>query len=421
MNYNLNKYAAIETQTTNDYDHTVGYHDISPFNKSNDNILTIHRFPLKNTDLSNNIKAEICLWHSRESIIEKIDETDSWSWEQGSRLQWLNCEEIIYNIKKNKKNNSCIYNINNKQKKILENPIYSLSQKNKKFLYINYSRIRHFWKNYGYEFTDKIEFEKQPANDGVYLSDFDNNQKLVLSIEEAVDICGLKKSNQYFFIAHPTFSPQGDKFVSLLRFLNESGILISYFICTDLNKNTHTLLAREKVSHFEWIDNDTIVVWCRNLSPKYEKIRFNKYLEKYVVSSIKKIIKLLKPSIQQKIISTHYHIIKLNNPYKLIKLDENNLTEDGHPQISKNGKFLITDTYANKFGYQKLLLYDLIKNKTHIVGEFKVSNYLKNKNLKYDLHPRWNHNSNKISIDSSHNGSRQSYIIDIQELINTIS
>ena len=421
MNYKLNKSAAIISQTTNDYDHTVGYHDISPFNKNKDNILTMHRFPLKNTDLSNNIKAEICLWHSRESIIEKIDETDSWSWEQGSRLQWLNCEEIIYNIKENKKNKSCIYNINNKQKKILESPIYSLSQKNKKFLYINYSRIRHFWKNYGYEFTDKIEFERQPANDGVYLSDFDNNQKLVLSIEEAIDICGLKKSNQYFFIAHPTFSPKGDKFVSLLRFINESGILISYFICTDLNKDTHTLLAREKVSHFEWVDNDTIVVWCRNLSPKYEKIRFNKYLEKYFVSSIKKILKLLKPSIQQKLISTHYHVIKLNNPHKLIKLDENNLTEDGHPQVSKNGRFLITDTYANKIGYQKLLLYDLIKNKTHFVGEFKVDSYLKNKNLKYDLHPRWNHNSNKISIDSSHDGSRQSYIIDIQELINTIS
>ena len=421
MNYKLNKSAAIISQTTNDYDHTVGYHDISPFNKNKDNILTMHRFPLKNTDLSNNIKAEICLWHSRESIIEKIDETDSWSWEQGSRLQWLNCEEIIYNIKENKKNKSCIYNINNKQKKILESPIYSLSQKNKKFLYINYSRIRHFWKNYGYEFTDKIEFERQPANDGVYLSDFDNNQKLVLSIEKAIDICGLKKSNQYFFIAHPTFSPKGDKFVSLLRFINESGILISYFICTDLNKDTHTLLAREKVSHFEWVDNDTIVVWCRNLSPKYEKIRFNKYLEKYFVSSIKKILKLLKPGIQQKLISTHYHMIKLDNPYKLIKLDENNLTEDGHPQVSKNGRFLITDTYANKIGYQKLLLYDLIKNKTHFVGEFKVDSYLKNKNLKYDLHPRWNHNSNKISIDSSHDGSRQSYIIDIQELINTIS
>jgi hypothetical protein len=421
LNYKLNKSAAIISQTTNDYDHTVGYHDISPFNKNNDNILTMHRFPLKNTDLSNNIKAEICLWHSRESIIEKIDETDSWSWEQGSRLQWLNCEEIIYNIKENKKNKSCIYNINNKQKKILESPIYSLSQKNKKFLYINYSRIRHFWKNYGYEFTDKIEFERQPANDGVYLSDFDNNQKLVLSIEKAIDICGLKKSNQYFFIAHPTFSPKGDKFVSLLRFINESGILISYFICTDLNKDTHTLLAREKVSHFEWVDNDTIVVWCRNLSPKYEKIRFNKYLEKYFVSSIKKILKLLKPGIQQKLISTHYHMIKLDNPYKLIKLDENNLTEDGHPQVSKNGRFLITDTYANKIGYQKLLLYDLIKNKTHFVGEFKVDSYLKNKNLKYDLHPRWNHNSNKISIDSSHDGSRQSYIIDIQELINTIS
>ena len=59
MNYNLNKYAAIETQTTNDYDHTVGYHDISPFNKNNDNILTIHRFPLKNTDYQIILKLKI--------------------------------------------------------------------------------------------------------------------------------------------------------------------------------------------------------------------------------------------------------------------------------------------------------------------------------------------------------------------------
>ena len=146
MNYNLNKYAAIETQTTNDYDHTVGYHDISPFNKSNDNILTIHRFPLKNTDLSNNIKAEIIKINGSVELTPYIGIADCWSWEQGSRLQWLNCEEIIYNIKRNKKNKSYIYNINNKQKKILENPIYSLSQKNKKFLYINYSRIRHFCK-----------------------------------------------------------------------------------------------------------------------------------------------------------------------------------------------------------------------------------------------------------------------------------
>ena len=46
--------------------------------------------------------------------------------------------------------------------------------------------------------------------------------------------------------------------------------------------------------------------------------------------------------------------------------------------FQKNGKYLITDTYANSLGFQKLMLYDIEKNKTHDVGEFKVAEYLSN-------------------------------------------
>ena len=66
------------------------------------------------------------------------------------------------------------------------------------------------------------------------------------------------------------------------------------------------------------------------------------------------------------------------------------------------------------------MLYDLEKNKTHDVGEFKISENLTNNSLKCDLHPRWNHKGNLISIDSSHEGSRQSYIINVEKLINNI-
>ena len=129
----------------------------------------------------------------------------------------------------------------------------------------------------------------------------------------------------------------------------------------------------------------------------------------------------LKPSLKEKMLSTHYHLIDLKNPNKITKLDEKILTQDGHPQISADGEFLITDTYPNKEGYQKLMLYDLAKNKTHDVGEFKVADYLLKKNLKYDLHPRWNIKGNLISIDSSHDGSRQSYVINIEKLIKSIN
>ena len=59
------------------------------------------------------------------------------------------------------------------------------------------------------------------------------------------------------------------------------GNLISYFICTDINKNKSTVLAKERVSHFEWIDNDNIIVWSRNLPNQLQKVRLNKYFENF--------------------------------------------------------------------------------------------------------------------------------------------
>jgi len=102
-------------------------------------------------------------------------------------------------------------------------------------------------------------------------------------------------------------------------------------------------------------------------------------------------------------------------------LKNNLLNEDGHPQISPNRKFLITDTYADKDGYMKLLLFDRINDKVYTLGEFKLAEYLYNNKLKYDLHPRWDGSGNLINVDSSHEGSRQSLIINIKNLLSEIS
>jgi len=114
-------------------------------------------------------------------------------------------------------------------------------------------------------------------------------------------------------------------------------------------------------------------------------------------------------------------LIDLQNPKKLTKLNENLLKEDGHPQISPNQKYLITDTYANKEKYHKLLLYDLTKSNIYILGEFKLDDYLIDNNLKYDLHPRWDNSGNLICIDSSHDGSRQTYILNIEKFLKKIN
>ena len=420
MNFKLYNSCELVSETPKNHDHSVGFHDVKPFNKNNNNLILIHRYPLKSLFTETKSKIDICIWNYKENNLIEIDKTEAWSWEQGSRLQWINENSFIYNQFNNNKLVSCIYDIEKKNKKILDSSIYSLNYKTKRILSINYARLWSHWKGYGYNASDPSKDINFPKNDGIYLIDFNGNKKLILSIYDAVDLCELTKINRPFFLSHPTFNPEGNKFVSLLRFINDMGNLISYFICTDINKNKSTVLAKERVSHFEWIDNDNIIVWSRNLPNQLQKVRLNKYFEKFFVSNVKLLLKLLSKNIQSNLLSTFHHLINTNNG-KTIKFGSNFLGEDSHPQISNSRKFIICDTYPDHQDNQKLFLYDIIKDKLHLIGEFKIANYLVKNKIKYDLHPRWDSTDKLINIDSSHDGSRQSYIISIEKLINQIN
>ena len=99
MSFKLYNKAEIINCTPLDYDHSVGFHDIRPFNKINNNLLILHKYSLRSLGFKDNKnnKIDICLWDFLNSKIEKIDETNTGSWEQGSRLQWYDKDKIIYN------------------------------------------------------------------------------------------------------------------------------------------------------------------------------------------------------------------------------------------------------------------------------------------------------------------------------------
>lgn len=425
MNYKLYHSSEIVGSTTLDFDHSVGFHDIRPFNKKNNNLIPVHRYPLNTLGFKNknNHKVDICLWNFLTSKIEKIDETNLWSWEQGARLQWYNDTNLIYNNMNNQKELSTIYNITNHKKSYLDECIYSLNNENL-MLNVNFSRLWKLWKSYGY---NNLKYEvnslnlTKPKEDGIFLYDINHKKKLLLSIETAVKLCKLDSIDKEFFLCHPTFNPSGSKFLSILRYFSDSGALISYLICTDIKNRSHKIIAREKVSHFEWISDNKIIVWCRNLNEKIIKLRNNYFLEKKIFPILRKVISFSNMNLRNKILSDDYHIINVDNPSKPIRLNNKLLNVDGHPQISPDKKLLITDTYADEKGYLKLLLFNIQTNKVYKIGEFKIANYLKKNNLKYDLHPRWDNTGKLINFDSSHLGSRQTFVLNIEQLISKIN
>ncbi|MDC3175238.1 hypothetical protein OA845_01825 [Candidatus Pelagibacter sp.] len=420
MKYKLNYSSKLISSTPNTHDHSIGFHDVKPFNKNNNHITYVHRYSLQNIGFKKEINSiDICLWNYIENKINPVDSTDAWSWEQGSRTQWLSDNELIYNVKIQDSIKSKIYNIKKNSFYLMENSFYSFNKYNQ-FLEINYLRLWQLWKSYGYKTEKDKILDKKPKDDGVYIWDLDNNRRLYLSIYEAVKICKLDNVDKHFFLCHPTFNPSGDKFVCILRFFNDSNNLISYLILCDVKNQSNKVIIQEKVSHFEWINDEDIIVWSRKINTKISNLRSSKFFEKFLFENLKKLLNIFPVSFKSKILTNSYYQINTNNAYKSFKV-EGILNEDGHPQLSPNKRFIIYDTYSNTKNFQKLLLYDLLTKKNYEIGEFYLAQYLTNSNLKYDLHPRWDNSGYLISIDSSHENSRQTYVINIENLIKSIS
>ena len=84
---------------------------------------------------------------------------------------------------------------------------------------------------------------------------------------------------------------------------------------------------------------------------------------------------------------------------------------DGHPSFASNGQSLITDTYANVYNEQELLLFreDGIGR---ALGAFPPE-WPYHGERRCDLHPRWDGAGRHVVFDSAHDGGRALYVMPV--------
>ena len=115
-----------------------GYYDKNPKNKNLDKTLAHEvNFIIREPNL--NDKAKIGYINNENNQYFQLSETNSWNFQQGSMLQWVDNENIIFNDCNNKKYFAKILNVNNK--KINERtkfPIYSISEDKKIYSTIDF-------------------------------------------------------------------------------------------------------------------------------------------------------------------------------------------------------------------------------------------------------------------------------------------
>jgi len=356
-----------------------GYYDKTPINKLN-NYLIFHSadHSTKNTPQKNR-PIKVVLFDFIKNEVKVEYPTNAYNWQQGAKLQWITENNFIFNDYDKQKDiyiSKIVNSISGKIIKTIDYPVYDVY--NNLALSLNFARLNVLRPDYGYR-NRKIEIDfVDNDNDGIFFINLiNNNSKLIISLQDIIKLhC---KDNMKFakhWFNHIMISPNGDKFMFLHRWLVGNKKYDALIVSGINGEHKKCLVDEEMVSHCCWYGNDKIISFMR------DKQRGDKY-----------------------------YIIDINTGKREILGDRIiDKFGDGHPSVFNNK--LLFDTYPNKARMKELYLFDLEKNDLFKLGEFFES-FEYYGETRCDLHPRWSPDGKYLSIDSTHEGIRKLYLLDV--------
>lgn len=358
-----------------------GYYDKSPWDFNGHTMLTLQiPFSDKHPDAQ---PATICLYNTLNGDIQEIAETLAWNLQQGCMLQWIGpdySDRIIYNDFRNSEHCSVIYDINRRKEKVISMPIYSMSKDGQKALSLNFSRLHRLRPGYGYSnLVDPTEGLFHPKHDGIWIIDVHHNESnLIISLDDIVNFnwsADMDGAEHKF--NHLEFNPSGTRFMFLHRW-RKNNIGYSRLFTANLDGTGLYCLADDQmVSHSCWKNDEEILCWARRRNE-----------------------------------GDHYFCFTDETPdFKMIGGGQ--LDTDGHPSFSPCGRYILTDTYPDRFRMSSLVVWDTQEKRKHCLGRFYAP-FKYSGEIRCDLHPRWSRDGKMICFDSVHEGNRQQYIIDFQ-------
>tara|TARA_A100001015_G_scaffold300334_1_gene385606 strand:+ start:3868 stop:5112 length:1245 start_codon:yes stop_codon:yes gene_type:complete len=347
-----------------------GYFDINPFNIN----ANYHLYHGINGNLKYYFrlgKIDLGIFDIINNKFIKIADSNAWSHQIGSRLDWLEFQkkEALIFLDYNKNYQTKIYDPKLKNYILnIDFPYYSHSNKDFFILGINYYHLYYFRKGYG---INKKNTSNNYEN-GIYIyNDYDFTRELITYEKIFKVIFGSKKFYNYnHAINHLILSPD-DRYLLFIYYCNnyEDSNKSNYLLLYDFqNDKLHFLKDISNPSHMCWVNNDSFTII------NYEK-----------KTVIFKEISILDNKI---IIKNNF---KIKDDYHLNYLSDNSY---------------ILDSYPNKDGLQSLFSKNFVSNKKNIIDMIS-SNIYHRGIFRTDLHNKLSIINNYISVDAAINLYRQ--------------
>lgn len=420
-------------QTPNNTGSWFGYYNYDTLNCNQTRMLS-HRTCNDAQAIRKGMTVELGYYEIPSGLWHPFGVSDSYSWQQGSMLQWLpgegNENKVIYNLSKNNHLISRIQDVDTGAYNDINWSIYGITPDGKKSIALDMERS--YWcRAYHYEsVANEAVNLRVPPMDGIFEIDLINNtRKLLISINDIIEV----DKEPYFdtakhWLEHIMISPNGKRFCFLHRFT--IGSLDEYetrLFIADIDGTNLQLIPDWRIfyfSHFGWNGDDIFAIYA------YESSIHQKILAKYDLINNKAtnlnahgdlpkkrdFITCIKSFVPQSLRSKIWRIFFYKPTpqyYKYYKLINHNFVAiddlkdplfsiDGHPSFTKDGKYMITDSYPDNKGYQRLIVYNTYNKQSALIGKIYAGLYRKNGSC--DLHPKLSINNDFLVVDSAFNG-----------------
>lgn len=357
-----------------------GYYDKSPWDATDRYMLCL-RAKDTYSSVAPNEPAEIILFDTKGNNSYRIlGETRTWNVQQGCMLQWLGPDfgsRIIYNDFRDGKYCSIILDINTGEEKVIPAPVYSVANNGKFALSLDFSRLHRLRPGYGYSnLPDKYKEEKCPDQPCIWHVDLETGDvKPLMCYKDFVNFEPRSNmENAEHKVNHIMLNPSGNRFMVLHRWLNGSKKYTRLVTVNNDGTELFNLNDDNMTSHCFWKNDEEIIAYA------HKKTEGN-----------------------------GYYLMRDRTTEYIKKWPE--LSMDGHPSYSPDGKMVVTDTYPDRARVASIFVIKETKidKVARVFAPFKYDN-----DVRCDLHPRWSRAGNKICFDSVFEGSRNIYITEVK-------
>jgi hypothetical protein len=368
--------------------HFFGYYDKSPWNASG-RFLLAHEAGFNDRAPGSDDALGVGLVElGNGKRFERMADTHAWNWQQGALTQWHPADPeslFAYNDRRDSRFTGVVRHVEKGEVAAYERPLYALLADGRTGFSLNFARLATHRPGYGYAgVDDAFAGDPAPAHDGVWRLDLaSGHSELVVSLAElAARDARPSMQGAWHYLNHIQPS-RGGKRIAFFHIWHRDAKAweVRLYTCRPDGSELACLLDTGSISHYDWRDDDTLLVWARRPDAP----------ARFLVMS---------------------HAVPGFRVF-----GEDTLREDGHCTYSPDGRWVLNDTYPDGHQMRTLMLVRAADARRVDVARLYSPKSRWWGEIRCDLHPRWSRDGRQLCVDSVHDGSRQMYVVDVEDIV----